>query len=60
MSPAPGSPRGERPGRPGVTWETILGTTGEVLVPDDTADDDPPRPNRATRRRLAKDRRRRT
>jgi hypothetical protein len=45
------SPRGEHAPRPGVTWTTTVGTTGEQLV-DDTAPD--PRPNRATRRALAR------
>lgn len=59
------SPRGERPGRPGTTWETEL-VPVEVWVPDHgwktvsptadalTAEEQAPRPNRATRRRLAR------
>lgn len=45
------SPRGERAGRPGVGWETVLRTTGEQLMPDDAPE---PRPNRATRRAARK------
>ena len=49
------SPRGEHAPRPGVTWSTTtVGTTGEQLVDDDATD---PRPNRATRRALARARR---
>ncbi|MFI5687858.1 hypothetical protein [Streptomyces sp. NPDC051636] len=45
------SPRGEHTPRPGVTWQTRI---VEQLV-DDTAPD--PKPNRATRRALARTRR---
>lgn len=45
------SPRGERAPRPGVTWTTTVGTTGEQHVDDDAPD---PRPNRAARRALAR------
>jgi hypothetical protein len=44
------TPRGEKAGRPGVTWEQQLVST-EQLVDDTTPD---PRPNRATRRALAR------
>lgn len=52
------TPRGERAGRPGTTWETHL-TRTEVIV-QDTEDTTtplmneplPPRPNRATRRAM--------
>lgn len=44
------SPRGEHPGRPGITWDTEL-VPVEVWVPDHDDDQaDTPRPNRATRR----------
>lgn len=49
------SPRGEHTPRPGITWQTVLGTTGEQHVDDDAPD---PRPNRVTRRALAKRKRR--
>lgn len=48
------APRGEHAPRPGITWSTVLGTSGEQLVDDDAPD---PRPNRATRRALARARR---
>lgn len=44
------SPRGEKPGRPGVRWDTELRRT-EVVVPDDAPD---PKPNRETRRAAAR------
>ncbi|MFG2211033.1 hypothetical protein [Streptomyces sp. NPDC048638] len=47
------TPRGERPGTPGTRWETVL-TSTEVVVPDDTWDDEPPTPSRATRRAIAR------
>jgi len=47
------TPRGERAPRPGVTWETALVRTEQLV--DDTAPD--PRPNRQTRRALARARR---
>ncbi|MEU1284941.1 hypothetical protein [Kitasatospora sp. NPDC005856] len=40
----------ERPPRPGRTWETTT-VRNEVVVPDNAPD---PRPNRATRRALAR------
>lgn len=43
------SPRGEHAPRPGVTWDTVLART-EQLVDDDAPDPTPP--NRATRRAL--------
>lgn len=45
------TPRGEHTPRPGITWTTTVGWSGEQL-----ADDDAPatRPNRATRRALAR------
>ncbi|MFE2556004.1 hypothetical protein ACFXGT_08200 [Streptomyces sp. NPDC059352] len=48
------TPRGEHTARPGITWMTMLGTTGEQHVDNDAPD---PRPNRATRRALARRRR---
>ena len=45
------SPRAERAGKPGATWEQQLATT-ETVVADDTPDPAPP--NRATRRALAR------
>lgn len=54
------SPRGERAPRPGVTWDTVIART-EVVVDDPEGttvtgfnDPQPPRPNRATRRALAR------
>ena len=41
------NPHGEKPGRPGVAWQTVLGTTGERVIADDEPE---PRANRATRR----------
>ena len=41
------NPNGERAPRPGVTWQTTLGSTGERVVADDEPE---PRANRATRR----------
>lgn len=43
------TPRGERAGRPGITWDTELVRT-EQHIDDDTPDPAPP--NRATRRAL--------
>jgi hypothetical protein len=53
------SPRGEHPGRPGANWDTEL-VPVEVWVPDDStaAEQQAARPNRATRRRLARETRR--
>lgn len=48
-------PRGEHTPRPGVTWGTALRRV-EVVVDDDAPDPAPP--NRATRRALARARRR--
>jgi hypothetical protein len=42
------TPRGEHPGRPGITWDTELART-EQHIPDDAPD---PQPNRATRRAM--------
>jgi hypothetical protein len=50
------TPRGEHTPRPGVTWATTV-VRAEVLVDDDAPDPAPP--NRATRRALAKARRKR-
>ncbi|MEW1760517.1 hypothetical protein AB0393_28895 [Streptomyces cyaneofuscatus] len=47
------TPRGERPGTCGTRWENVL-TSTEVVVPDDTWDDPPPKLNRATRRAIAR------
>ena len=49
------TPRGERHGTPGTCWETVLGTT-EIVVPDDAWDEEPPLPNRETRRAIARKR----
>ncbi len=49
MSPS-SAPRGEHTPVPGVTWQTRI-VRVEQLVDDDTPD---PRPNRATRRALAR------
>lgn len=53
MTAPSSSPRGEHPGRPGITWDTIL-TSTEQHVDDDSPD---PRPNRATRRAMQRARR---
>lgn len=45
------TPRGEHTPRPGITWTTTVGWSGEQLA-DDTAPE--PRPNRATRRAAAR------
>ncbi|WP_328973419.1 hypothetical protein [Streptomyces sp. NBC_00239] len=47
------TPRGERPGTRGIRWETVL-TSTETVVPDDTWDEQPPKPSRATRRAIAR------
>ncbi|MFI1485713.1 hypothetical protein [Streptomyces sp. NPDC020747] len=49
------SPRGEKAGRPGVTWEQQLARTEQHIA--DNAPDPAP-PNRATRRALARKTRR--
>lgn len=57
MSGAPSStPRGERVGTPGITWQTRL-VSREQHVDDDTPD---PRPNRATRRAMKRAARKQT
>lgn len=56
------APRGEHAPTPGVTWNTQLITTGEVVVDTDDGDspfgwrelDPPPTTNRATRRAIAR------
>jgi hypothetical protein len=45
------SPRGEHPGRPGVTWDTQLVRHERVI---DDNEPDPTPPNRATRRAEAR------
>ncbi|MGA4941753.1 hypothetical protein [Streptomyces cinereoruber] len=46
------NPRGERAPRPGVTWTTTtIGWNGEHVIDEQAPD---PRPNRATRRALAR------
>lgn len=50
------TPRGERAGTPGVTWQTELART-EQLIADDAPDPAPP--NRATRRAMQRAARRR-
>ncbi|SFK74449.1 hypothetical protein [Streptomyces pini] len=58
MSGPSSAPRGEHTPRPGVTWNSTVEWTGEQLVDGETAlpdnDSEPPRPNRATRRALAR------
>lgn len=49
MSGPSSTPRGERAGRPGTTWNTQLVRTETVI--DDTTPDPAP-PNRATRRAM--------
>lgn len=49
MTAPSSTPRGERAGRPGATWDTELVRT-EQHIDDDTPDPAPP--NRATRRAL--------
>lgn len=46
MTAPSSTPRGERAGTRGVTWDTILVRT-ETVIDDDAPD---PQPNRATRR----------
>jgi hypothetical protein len=48
------TPRGERAGTPGARWETELRWGGEHIVDDETPE---PKPNRATRRAMARARR---
>lgn len=50
MSGPSSAPRGEHAPAPGVTWQTEL-VRAEQLVDDDAPD---PRPNRETRRALAR------
>lgn len=50
MSAPSSSPRSERAGKPGVTWETEVRRV-ETVVDDDHPD---PIPNRATRRAMAR------
>ncbi|WP_193317992.1 MULTISPECIES: hypothetical protein [Streptomyces] len=57
MSGPSSAPRPEHTPRPGAAWETALAGTGEVYIPDGQPE---PRPNRATRRAAARNRRRRT
>lgn len=51
MTSPSSSPRGERAGRPGAQWGTVLRTTGERVIPDD---EPTPQANRATRRAAAR------
>jgi hypothetical protein len=51
MSTPSSSPRGERAGRPGVQWGTVLRTTGETVIPDNAPT---PQANRAARRAAAR------
>lgn len=53
MTAPSSAPRGERAPRPGATWNTVLAAV-ETVVPDGTPDTALPRPNRATRRALAR------
>ncbi|NUS83693.1 MAG: hypothetical protein HOY75_13340 [Streptomyces sp.] len=54
------TPRGERAGQPGITWNTQLARTETVIDDPDTTtvpglnDPQPPHQNRATRRALAR------
>lgn len=50
------APAGERPGRPGITWESTTARVEHVI--DDDAPT--PKPNRATRRAAARTARKRT
>lgn len=57
MSGVSSSPRGERAGTPGTTWEARIVTTGEIVVDTDDGESpfgwreiDPPAANRETRR----------
>jgi hypothetical protein len=52
----PSSPRGEHSPQPGVTWNTHLVRT-ETVIDDDAPD---PQPNRATRRALARARKKKS
>ena len=57
------APRGERAGRPGTAWTTRLEWSGEELVDDSPWNPDPApaaRPNRATRRAVARTNRKRS
>ncbi|MFE4867673.1 hypothetical protein [Streptomyces sp. NPDC056682] len=54
MTAPSSSPRGEHAGTPGVRWETELRPV-ETVVDDEAPE---PRPNRATRRRIARGARR--
>lgn len=49
MSALSSTPRGECPGRPGITWQTAIVRT-EQHIDDDQPDPAPP--NRATRRAM--------
>lgn len=51
------NPRGEHTPRPGVTWERVIART-ETVIDDDAPDPVPT--NRAARRALARERRKRT
>lgn len=46
------SPRGERAGTPGATWETELARVEQVIADDDKGQQIVPTPNRATRRAI--------
>ena len=48
MTAPSSTPRGEKAGRPGVTWEQQI-VRSETVIPDTAPD---PRPNRATRRAM--------
>jgi hypothetical protein len=50
MTSPSSTPRGEHTPRPGANWQTELART-EHLIADDAPD---PRPNRATRRAMAR------
>ncbi|MEW1630793.1 hypothetical protein AB0387_25965 [Streptomyces sp. NPDC089173] len=51
MTQPSSSPRGERAGRPGARWETVLRSHGEQVIADDQPE---PRPNPAARRAARK------
>lgn len=53
MTRPSGSPRGEHAAKPGVTWMTSTVWTETVVADDAPA----PKPNRATRRAIARARR---
>ena len=53
MSGPSSNPRGEHTPKPGTWWITTVGWSGEEVVEGDA---EPPRPNRATRRAVKRQR----